>query len=402
MEHKHFFRQVKFILPISLFILLIASPIGAQTDYPMKVVTPNYIEANTVLPLSGNDASLQVALPFPFTFYGTTYNQAYVSTNGYLNFLPGAPHNNSSNLCSLPRSASPNGSIYAFWDDLDVDGQASVRTESLGASPKRFVIEWRNVTFNEDFVNRIDFEIVLYETGAILLQYRNIALDVPRERGSSATIGLENPAGDAAVQFSCNTSAIEAGEFAIAFGKLAKDVPVDIKPRACPNPLNLANKGVLPVAILGTADLDVKTIDPATVTLNGIAPLRWKLEDAATPYEPFVGKTDIYQCNTRGPDGNLDIVFKFDTEEVAEALVALGDVTAGQALILKLDGKLKDGTEIKGEDSVIIIRGHHAREHEREHEKKHEKEHDKKHDKDHEKKHDKEHEKEHDRDKEKE
>jgi hypothetical protein len=204
------------------------------------------------------------------------------------------------------------------------------------------------------------------------------------------------------VQFSCNTSAIEAGEFAIAFGKLAKDVPVDIKPRACPNPLNLANKGVLPVAILGTADLDVKTIDPATVTLNGIAPLRWKLEDAATPYEPFVGKTDIYQCNTRGPDGNLDIVFKFDTEEVAEALVALGDVTAGQALILKLDGKLKDGTEIKGEDSVIIIRGHHAREHEREHEKKHEKEHDKKHDKDHEKKHDKEHEKEHDRDKEKE
>ncbi len=392
MEYKHFFRRVKFILPISLFILLIASPISAQTNYPMKVVTPSYIEANTLLPLSGDNASLQVTLPFPFTFYGATYTQAYVSTNGYLNFLPQAPHNASSNLCAIPRLSSPHGTIYAFWDDLDVDTNASVRTELLGAAPKRrFVIEWRNVTFNGDWVNRIDFEIVLHETGAILLQYRNIASDVLRERGSSATIGLENPAGDAAVQFSCNTSAIEAGEFAIAFGNLAKDVSVDIKPGACPNPLNLVSKGVLNVAILGTADFDVRTIDPATVTLNGIAPLplRWKLQDVATPYEPFVGKTDIYQCNTRGPDGNLDIVFKFDTEELTDALKALGDVTAGQPLILKLDGKLKDGTEIKGEDSAVIIRSHREREHESEHEKKHEK----KHDKEHEKKHEREKEK---------
>jgi hypothetical protein len=382
MEYKHFFRRVRFILPISLFILLIASPIGAQTDYPMNVVSPNYIEANTLLPLSGIDASLEVTLPFPFTFYGVTYTTAYVSTNGYLNFLSQAPHNASSNLCTLPRASSPNGSIYVFWDDLDVDNQASVRTELLGAALKRrFVIEWRNVTFNDDWVNRIDFEIVLHETGAILLQYRNIAPDVLRERGSSATIGLENPAGDAAVQFSCNTAALEAGEYAILFGNLAKDVPVDIKPRACPNPVNLVSKGVLRVAILGTTDVPVAAIDPKSVTLQGIAPLRWKLEDVARPYEPFVGKSDIYQCNILGPDGYPDLVFKFDTQEVA---AALGDVDAGQALILKLDGKLQDGTEIKGEDSVVVIRGHHKREKEKEKDRekdKHKKDRDKDRDK---------------------
>jgi len=36
------------------------------------------------------------------------------------------------------------------------------------------------------------------------------------------------------------------------------EVPVDIKPTSCPNPLNVKSRGVLPVAILGTADFDVR------------------------------------------------------------------------------------------------------------------------------------------------
>jgi hypothetical protein len=354
MESKAFFRRVRFILPISLFILLISSPIGAQTNYPINVVTPSYIEASTLLPLTGDDASLQVPLPFPFTFYGVTYNQAYVATNGYLNFLDfrgGASYYSNR---SIPDRTSPNGAIYAFWDDLYVDDDASVLTEVRGSAPTRqFVIEWRNVTFSGDEVKRIDFEIVLYETGAILLQYRNIDNN-SRERANSATIGIENAKGDAAVQFSWNTIALgTTREFAILFGNVAKEVPVDIKPGSCPNPLNLVSKGVLPVAILGTADFDVRTIDPKTVRLKGVAPLRWSFEDVATPYEPFVGKTDIYHCNTLGPDGNLDLILKFDTQEVA---AAIGDF---DVVILELRGQLGDAnrTEIKGEDSVIIVRG---------------------------------------------
>jgi hypothetical protein len=356
MESKAFFRRVRFILPISLFILLISSPIGAQTNYPINVVTPSYIEpSSTLLPLTGDDASLEVTLPFPFTFYGVTYNQAYVTTNGYLNFPAGQSYYSYNR--SIPRIDKPNGAIYAFWDDLYVDDKASVITEVRGSAPKReFVIEWRNVTFSlngvPDGVNRIDFEIVLYETGAILLQYRN--MDNSRERGSSATIGVENATGDAAAQFSCNTIALgTTREFAILFGNVAKEVPVDIKPGSCPNPLNLVSKGVLPVAILGTTDFDVRTIDPATVKLKGVAPLRWSLEDVASPYEPFVGKTDIYHCNTLGPDGNLDLILKFDTQEVA---AAIGDF---DMVLLELRGQLQDrgGTEIKGEDSAIIIRG---------------------------------------------
>jgi hypothetical protein len=35
-----------------------------------------FVDANTVLPLSGDDASVAVTLPFEFTLYGATYTSA--------------------------------------------------------------------------------------------------------------------------------------------------------------------------------------------------------------------------------------------------------------------------------------------------------------------------------------
>jgi hypothetical protein len=308
-----------------------------------------------------------VTLPFPFTFYGQSYNTAFVRTNGFLSFVDSYSAIDNPSYFPPPYSAPPNGAIYAFWDYLAVNPylNASVRTETLGTAPKRqFVIEWRNATFADGFGTPFDFEIVLHETGAILLQYRNIDSGTP-EIGSSATIGLENQAGTAASLLSHNRPAVKSPEFAILFGKPVKDVPVDIKPKRCPNPVNLSRKGVLRVAILGTADVPVSAIDPNSVTLQGIAPRRWRVEDVGSPYEPFVGKTDIYNCNNDGPDGKPDLIFKFDTDDVTGALRALGAVQAGHAFLLKLDGKLLDGTEIKGEDSVVILRGHHKWEKER-------------------------------------
>jgi hypothetical protein len=352
MQRKPFLKQVSFILSISFVILLVSLPTGAETNYAIDVVTPSYIEANTVLG-GGDEASFQVPLPFPFTFYEVAHTQAYVSTNGHLNFMAG---NTGPNNVSLPSTAPPNGAIYALWDDLYVEKNpaiASVRTELVGTAPnRRFVVEWRNVTFYLNRSLRLDFEIVLCEEGTIFLQYRNIDND-GRERGNSATIGVEDQAGTNAVQFSFNSAAVGPGEFAIriADAVAVRPVPADIKPGGCPNPLNVGSKGVLPFAILGTPDLDVTTIDPMTVTLAGVVPLRWRFEDVGTPYEPFVGKNDPYQCNDLGPDGYLDLVFKFDTQEIA---ASLGDVENNEVLTLLLDGQLLDEKKIIGEDVVII------------------------------------------------
>jgi hypothetical protein len=114
---------------------------------------------------------------------------------------------------------------------------------------------------------------------------------------------------------------------------------VDIKPMSCPNPLNVGDKGVLPVAILGGELWDVTEVDPATVELEGVAPLRWAWEDVAGP-----------GCS--GPDGYLDLTFKFKTQEIVAALGAVND---GDVLVLELTGNLFGGAPITGTDEVWII-----------------------------------------------
>ena len=137
------------------------------------------------------------------------------------------------------------------------------------------------------------------------------------------------------------------------------EVPVDIKPQSCPNPLNLKSGGLLPVSILGTDDFDVTQVDPVTVRLeleDEVWPVRSALEDVATPFDSLTVNGDCSDCTDEGPDGLLDLTLKFDKQEVIEAL---GDVSDGDCLVLTLTGNLKDefgGTPITGEDVVIILK----------------------------------------------
>ena len=110
---------------------------------------------------------------------------------------------------------------------------------------------------------------------------------------------------------------------------------------------------VLPVAILGTADFDVTTIDPVSIRLEGVAAIRSALQDVATPFEPFIGKENETDCTDAGPDGFTDMTLKFDTQEI---VAAIGDVEDGDVLILTLTGNLQDGTPITGEDVVVILK----------------------------------------------
>jgi hypothetical protein len=123
------------------------------------------------------------------------------------------------------------------------------------------------------------------------------------------------------------------------------EVLLDIKPGSCPNPLNVRSNGVLPAAIAGSAALDAATIDPATIRLAGVAPLRWNLEDVTSPGDG--------SCGRSGPDGIPDLTLKFDTRAIVSAL---GDVNDGDIVTVGLTGALKDGTGIAGGDSVKIIK----------------------------------------------
>ena len=128
---------------------------------------------------------------------------------------------------------------------------------------------------------------------------------------------------------------------------------VDIKPGSCPNPLNIGQKGVLPVAILGTEEFDVASIDPASIRLSKegidgeVATLRWSYEDVATPFEG-----ELCDCWDLNGDGYMDLTLKFKAQEVIYWL-GLGE-NVGETIPLTVKADLRGCAEIQGQDCVRI------------------------------------------------
>jgi len=181
------------------------TPRSDSFGYTCGVEAGGYVQGTTALGLTGDDATATVSLPFSFPFYGGAYGQAFVSSNGNLNFL--AADTTYSNT-TIPSAATPNAAVYAFWDDLVLDTSSGVFTRTAGTAPNRsFLVEWRNATFF-GATGRIDAEIELYENGQIALRYRNLDPASTVEQGGSATVGIEDAAGTVALQYSANTASL--------------------------------------------------------------------------------------------------------------------------------------------------------------------------------------------------
>ncbi|MDH3216059.1 MAG: T9SS type A sorting domain-containing protein [Candidatus Krumholzibacteria bacterium] len=133
---------------------------------------------------------------------------------------------------------------------------------------------------------------------------------------------------------------------------------IDVLPGSCPSRFNVTwrnhmsnghgKNGKLPVALVGSEDFDVSQVDPATLLLQGVAPIRWALEDAVTPMT-----TDgECACTTDGADGFQDLVLKFYRIEIADAL---GSISDREMTGLTLTGQMMDGTPFEAYDCVEIM-----------------------------------------------
>ncbi len=166
----------------------------------------------------------------------------------------------------------------------------------------------------------------------------------------------------------------------IKLTRLSIDAAIDIKPGSCPNPFNGKSRGSVPVAIIGSADFDVTTVDPASVALAGVPALEnWAIEDMTQPVgensdchtcfdaddpanyncdlwdatvDPAVPGTDGVMDSYCG-DGYPDLVLHFDTQALAEAI---GVMERDACVTLELTGTTNDATPIPitGSDSVVI------------------------------------------------
>jgi hypothetical protein len=125
----------------------------------------------------------------------------------------------------------------------------------------------------------------------------------------------------------------------------ALPVTIDIKPSSFPNSINLSAQGVTPVAILGSAELDVSLID-------------WNSLSLGTAGIKTVGKKDKQLCSLEDvsgdysagsigvPDGYTDLVCQFTTFSIVPE-------EGGTSATLR--GVLMDETPIEGGDLVNIV-----------------------------------------------
>ncbi|MBE1484730.1 PQQ-dependent sugar dehydrogenase [Plantactinospora soyae] len=188
-----------------------AAGCGAASGYTCTTETgrPWPTADGGVLSLTGDDAVSEVALPFPVRLFGQAYSRAWVSANGFVSFVDpvsAQPVNG-----GLPDAERPNAAVYPFWDDLYVRADSSVRTAVTGTAPeRRFVVEWRNVGLYGSTSARLSFAAALAENGEIVFDYRDLDTG-GRERGDSATVGIENAAGTVALPFSVNQPVLVNG-----------------------------------------------------------------------------------------------------------------------------------------------------------------------------------------------
>ncbi|TDD22977.1 S8 family serine peptidase [Nonomuraea diastatica] len=182
---------------------------GDNFGYTCAIGAQAYVAGTEKLALTGDDEAQQVTLPFAVPFYGTGHTKAWIATNGFATFA--ADRVTAAGNGTLPASGTPNTAVYPYWDDLRVDDQGGVYTAVTGTAPNRtFVIEWRNVTFYNDADQRLSFAALLGENGSIGFRYKDV--DSEREQGASATVGVENAAGDDALLYSYEEAVLSTGQ----------------------------------------------------------------------------------------------------------------------------------------------------------------------------------------------
>lgn len=104
-------------------------------------------------------------------------------------------------------------------------------------------------------------------------------------------------------------------------------VTCDIKPGTWPNDINLDSHGVIPVAILGSADFDVSQIDPSTLEFECAKASKWNTSDV-------------------DGDGYVDLIAKFKTQQTC--------IVPGQTEAT-ISWALYDGTEMSCSDSIHTV-----------------------------------------------
>ncbi len=312
---------------------------SADLDYPALVPEYRWTDLDTAfggaatpVPFTVDNEVVLVDLPFPFTFYGTTYDgQIRLSENGWISFdtsdeyefynwpLPG-PHGNHS-------------MVAPFWDNFDPELPGAGEVFTLyDADAGTFTIQWTGMLhYRPSVTDAQTFQLVLKDPamhptatgdGEMLFLYRQITnTDTERQY---ATVGWENAEEDDGLQLSyANVDAAGMAPLGPGLAVLVTtETPVRVPyalasftASAVPGGVTLAWETDDPRPVLGWRLLRV-TADGADPVHAGVLPASTRV---FTDPDAPEGVAVTYQLESVHPYGHRNVAGRLPLDEATGA-----------------------------------------------------------------------------------
>ncbi len=167
------------------------------TDYVVTSI-PYTAQTNTGTSISMTDDSQQgpFNIGFNFCFFGSTYTQFYIGSNGWISFSGGQPTTFTSQTIPTGNPAVPKNCIMGPWQDWHPGLGGQIRYQITGVAPcRKLTVSWVGVPMFSCTGNQGTFHIVIYESTNVIENYIQNKPACLQWSGGTAVEGIHNAAG---------------------------------------------------------------------------------------------------------------------------------------------------------------------------------------------------------------
>ena len=171
------------------------------TNYGVTNI-PYVAQTNTGTQLFMSDDSQQgpFNIGFTFCFFGQTYNQFWVGSNGWISFSPAQPTTFTSATIPSGAGTVPKNCVMGPWQDWHPGLGGQIRYQVQGTAPcRKLVVSWVGVPMFSCTNLQGTFHTVIYETTNVIENYIQSKPNCLAWAGGTAVQGLHNTTGTVAI-----------------------------------------------------------------------------------------------------------------------------------------------------------------------------------------------------------
>jgi gliding motility-associated-like protein len=174
-----------------------------QTTNYVVTTIPYVAQTNTgtMVQLGDDTQAGPYNIGFTFCFFGNTYTQFWIGSNGWISFSPA--QSNNFNSSPIPNGAplTPKNCIMGPWQDWRPDIGGQIRYQTSGVAPcRKLTVSWINVPMYLCTNLQGNFHIVIYESTNAIENHIQSKPNCPNWALGTAVQGIHNQPGTIGIE----------------------------------------------------------------------------------------------------------------------------------------------------------------------------------------------------------